>query len=75
MFSHVNVGARDLPSLTRFYDAVLAPLGLTRVGDGEIGGQPGVLWRAAGRRWPQFCIQPPFNLRGSHKCGTTFSWT
>jgi catechol 2,3-dioxygenase-like lactoylglutathione lyase family enzyme len=61
MFSHVNVGARDLPSLTRFYDAVLAPLGLTRVGDEKIGGQPGVLWQLAGRRWPQFCVQPPFN--------------
>ena len=35
MFSHVNVGARDLPRLAAFYDAVLAPLGLARAGDGE----------------------------------------
>jgi len=40
---------------------VLAPLGLARAGGGEIGGQPGVLWRPTGRRWPQFCVQPPFN--------------
>ena len=61
MYSHIVVGARDLARMTAFYDAVLTPLGLVRVGDGEIGGQPGMLWRHAGRRWPQFCIQPPFN--------------
>jgi len=61
MFSHVNVGARDLLSLARFYDAVLAPLGLTRADGGEIGGQPGMLWRPAKQRWPQFCVQPPVN--------------
>ncbi len=60
MFSHVNVGARDLPRLATFYDAVLAPLGLTRAGDGTIGGQPGLLWRRPGQRWPQFCVQPPW---------------
>lgn len=61
MFSHVNVGARDLLYLARFYDAVLAPLGLTRADGNQIGGQPGMLWRLAGRRWPQFCVQAPFN--------------
>lgn len=61
MFSHVNVGARDLGRLAAFYDAVLAPLGLGRAGDGTIGGQPGLLWRRPGQRWPQFCVQPPSN--------------
>jgi catechol 2,3-dioxygenase-like lactoylglutathione lyase family enzyme len=61
MFSHVNVGACDLLALARFYDAVLTPLGLTRADGDKIGGQPGVLWRPTGRRWPQFCVQPPFN--------------
>ena len=61
MFSHVVVGARDLARSAAFYDAVLAPLGLTRVGDAVIGGQPGLLWQRPGQRWPQFCVQPPFN--------------
>jgi catechol 2,3-dioxygenase-like lactoylglutathione lyase family enzyme len=61
MYSHVVVGARDLSLLTAFYDATLAPLGLVRTGDGRIGEQPGMLWAYPGRRWPQFCVQPPFN--------------
>ena len=61
MFSHIVIGARDLALLTTFYDAVLAPLGLVRVGSGSIGGQPGMLWRRADQRWPQFCVQAPFN--------------
>ncbi len=61
MYSHVIVGARDLARLTAFYDATLAPLGLVRVGDGKIGGGPGMLWRRPGQRWPQFCVQPPCN--------------
>jgi catechol 2,3-dioxygenase-like lactoylglutathione lyase family enzyme len=61
MYSHVIVGARDLARMVAFYDATLAPLGLTRVGDGVIGGSPGFLWTHPGRRWPQFCVQPPFN--------------
>ena len=30
MFSHVTLGTNDLARATRFYDATLAPLGLTR---------------------------------------------
>ena len=51
MFSHVNVGARDLPRLAVFYDAVLAPLGLARAGEETIGGRPGLPQRA-GSVWP-----------------------
>lgn len=61
MFSHVNVGARDLLGLAAFYDAVLAPLGLVRAEGGTVGGRPGLLWQRPGQRWPQFCVQPPFN--------------
>ncbi len=60
MFSHVNVGARDLRRLAAFYDAVLALLGLVRAEGGTIGGRPGLLWRRPGQRWPQFCVQPPW---------------
>jgi catechol 2,3-dioxygenase-like lactoylglutathione lyase family enzyme len=31
VFSHVTVGSADIPRAMRFYDAVLAPLGLERV--------------------------------------------
>ncbi len=31
MYSHIILGARDLELLGRFYDAVLAPLGLVRM--------------------------------------------
>lgn len=60
MFSHVNVGARDLLRLSAFYDAVLAPVGLARAAGETIGGRPGLLWRHPGQRWPQFCVQPPW---------------
>ena len=61
MFSHVNVGARDMAHLAIFYDAVLASLGLACAGDGTIGGRPGLLWRCPEQRWPQFCVQPPWS--------------
>ena len=31
MFSHVTIGAQDLPRAEAFYDAALAPLGILRV--------------------------------------------
>ncbi|GAB4069640.1 VOC family protein [Ancylobacter sonchi] len=61
MFTHIILGARDLPRLTAFYDAVLAPLGLVRVEVAEDGGPPGAMWAMPGRRWPQFFVQLPFN--------------
>lgn len=61
MFSHVQVGARDLERLAAFYDAVLAPLGLERMPAEDDGGPPGVIWHRPGTRWPQFVVQLPFN--------------
>lgn len=61
MFSHIIVGARDLASMGRFYDAVLAPLGLKRMAEGDDGGPDGIGWQVPGRRWPQFFVQLPFN--------------
>jgi len=51
MFSHVTVGSNDIEKAKRFYDATLAPLGLTAlaaypdeaVGYGAAGGRP-QLW-------------------------------
>ena len=63
MFSHVIVGARDLPRMARFYDALLAPLGLRRMADGADAddGPPGVGWTRPGHHWPQFFVQEPWN--------------
>ncbi|MDR6954591.1 catechol 2,3-dioxygenase-like lactoylglutathione lyase family enzyme [Ancylobacter sp. 3268] len=61
MFTHIILGARDLPRLTAFYDAVLAPLGLVRLDLADDGGPPGSMWVMPGRRWPQFFVQLPFN--------------
>lgn len=61
MYSHIILGARDLELLGRFYDAVLAPLGLVRMGQEDDGGPPGIGWVIPGRHWPQFFVQLPFN--------------
>ena len=61
MFSHVQVGARDLERLVAFYDAVLGELGLVRMEAEDDGGPPGAIWQRPGRRWPQFVVQVPFN--------------
>lgn len=61
MFSHIQLGACDLPRMIVFYDAVLASLGLVRLRDTADGGPPGAGWHYAGAVWPQFYVQTPFN--------------
>lgn len=61
MFSHIQLGARDLPAMIRFYDAVLATLGLVRMPDDHDGGPGGAGWQRPDRDWPQFYVQLPFN--------------
>ncbi len=61
MFSHIQLGTRDLDRLAGFYDAVLAPLGLVRMPEEDDGGPAGVIWQRPGARWPQFVVQYPFN--------------
>jgi catechol 2,3-dioxygenase-like lactoylglutathione lyase family enzyme len=41
LFSHIQLGARDLPRMIAFYDAVLATLGLVRIVDTEDEGPRG----------------------------------
>lgn len=75
MFTHIILGARDLPRLTAFYDAVLAPLGLVREELEDDGGPPGSMWVMPGRRWPQFFVQLPYNgLPASWGNGTQVSF-
>lgn len=61
MYSHIILGARDLDRQGRFYDAVLAPLGLVRMPDESDGGPAGIGWMRPEHRWPQFFVQLPFN--------------
>lgn len=57
MFSHIMIGARDAAGLALFYDEVLSPLGLVRVGNS----QSSNIWHYPGQRWPLFAIRKPFN--------------
>jgi catechol 2,3-dioxygenase-like lactoylglutathione lyase family enzyme len=61
MFSHIMIGANDLPRMVAFYDAVLGPLGLVR-DERRLAEHPaGVIWQRPGQRWPQFALRKPFN--------------
>lgn len=61
MFSHVMLGANELPRMVRFYDAVLEPLGLERASEPADENPAGVIWQRPGRRWPQFAVHAPFD--------------
>ena len=60
MFSHVTIGANDLARAGRFYDAFLAPLGITRFFERE--GLVG--WQRAGEPGRLF-VGTPFNKQGA----------
>jgi catechol 2,3-dioxygenase-like lactoylglutathione lyase family enzyme len=61
LFSHIQIGARDLPKMIAFYDAVLGCLGLVRMDSENDCGPPGEGWHQPGKRWPQVFVQQPFN--------------
>lgn len=61
MFSHIQLGARDLHAMIAFYAAVLPHLGLVRMPEEDDGGPAGAGWRAPDKPWPQFYVQLPFN--------------
>lgn len=61
MYSHIILGAQDLTAMTRFYEPVMAELGLELMPDENDGGPPGKGWQRPGQRWPQFFVQMPFN--------------
>lgn len=62
MFSHIQLGARDLPAMIAFYEAVLPEIGLVRITEDEDDGGPdGAGWQMPGMRWPQFYVQLPYN--------------
>lgn len=59
MFSHVTVGTRDLERSGRFYDAVLAPLGLKRRSVTPDGGPPALCWVLGQAPLPRFYVYIP----------------
>ena len=61
MFSHIQIGARDLPKMIAFYDRVFSILGLVRMPEENDGGPAGMGWQRPGQRWPQVFVQLPFN--------------
>ncbi len=61
MYSHIQLGARDVARLAAFYDAVLGALGMVRMPFEDDGGPPGEGWHKPGQRWPQFFVQQPIN--------------
>jgi catechol 2,3-dioxygenase-like lactoylglutathione lyase family enzyme len=54
MLDHVSIGVSDIPRAGKFYDAVLKPLGYTRLSDGAealgYGGKSAALWVLAAKK-------------------------
>ena len=61
MFSHVTVGVGDLDRAARFYDALLAPLGLRQRPVAPDDGPPARCWGDPARHLPRFYAYHPFN--------------
>ncbi|WP_370155435.1 VOC family protein [Ferrovibrio sp.] len=67
MIDHISIAVRDLAVSSRFYDAVLAPLGLTRLAE-----RPATI--GYGKRYPEFWLNlrpqmiPAVEGTGAHVC-------
>jgi catechol 2,3-dioxygenase-like lactoylglutathione lyase family enzyme len=67
MIDHVSIAVRDLAAATRFYEAVLAPLGMTR-----LEARPTTI--GFGKNYPEFWLNlrkdmtPPPPGNGAHVC-------
>ncbi|HDZ71363.1 VOC family protein [Aurantimonas sp. C2-6-R+9] len=61
MFSHVTVGVSDLQFASRFYDAVLQPLGLRQRAVLADGGPPSLCWVCRDNALPRFYAYVPFD--------------
>lgn len=66
MFSHVTVGCDDLDAAGRFYDALLAPLGLVRREVKADGGPPALCWVVHERTLPRFYVYRPLDGRAAN---------
>jgi len=61
MFSHVTIGTNDIERATKFYDAVLTPLGLRQRAVDPDGGQTARCWIDGGRPLPRFYVYEPLD--------------
>ncbi|MDH6232997.1 catechol 2,3-dioxygenase-like lactoylglutathione lyase family enzyme [Mesorhizobium soli] len=61
MLSHVTVGTHDLERAARFYNAVLAPLGLGQRVVTPDGGPPALCWVSSHAPLPRFYVYIPRN--------------
>lgn len=58
MFSHITIGTNDLAHAAAFYDAALAPLGITR---GSSPWETWAMWRRPGGYHPMLWVGQPFD--------------
>jgi catechol 2,3-dioxygenase-like lactoylglutathione lyase family enzyme len=61
MFCHVTVGSSNIDRSSKFYDAVLAPLGLVRRPVTPDGGPAAACWVIPGQSLPRFYVYMPFD--------------
>jgi catechol 2,3-dioxygenase-like lactoylglutathione lyase family enzyme len=62
MFSHMTIGASDLPRAIAFYDVVLAPLGIERL---PVKYATWASWQRPGEA-PKLWVRLPFNKMPTH---------
>ena len=63
MFSHVTVGSSNIAVSSRFYDDLLAPLGLHQRTVEPDGGPGARCWVTLGQELPRFYIYQPYDGR------------
>lgn len=61
MFSHIIVGSQDIVRSARFYDAVLAPIGLVQREVVEDGSPEVACWASPGTKRPRFYVALPLD--------------
>lgn len=61
MFSHVTVGCSDLERSSRFYDAVLLPLGFRQRAVAPDGGPAAACWVHPDKVLPRFYVYMPYD--------------
>jgi catechol 2,3-dioxygenase-like lactoylglutathione lyase family enzyme len=61
MFSHITLGTNNIERAAKFYDAVLAPLGLGQSVVEPVGGPVSRCWIASDHLLPRFYIYEPFD--------------
>lgn len=64
MLMYTTIGTDDLPSMTRFYDAIFAVLGVPRI---PAWSETWAMWGEPPDQGFSFCICPPFDKKGPRR--------